>query len=216
MKFGSQLPENLKQKEDSKSIIEFKISQRQTEFRIDQQGIFFFFLEHIFSIKRLFLNWRMEITFQNKQMGKELKLSQVHEYHGPSSFHSSNDIHPPKTPTNEIKKPTTWKDELKSLTKFISTESASNSDDLDILGIPFDEVLSKSHLLHKNTNNSWVEYFCVLTLEELSMYKNKKCWEQGDESVNSCFIKTSVLEFPDAKEHKWCFSLFSHNKEGKH
>eukprot|EP01080_Neovahlkampfia_damariscottae_P010831 gene10831-3451_t len=142
-------------------------------------------------------------------MSKE--LNKFREDHGPYGFHSSHDIrtHQPE----QEKKHFHLKDTLKEITSFISTESVSNLDGLEIDFEP-EEILMKGYQFHKDSFNRWIQHFCVLTEDQLAMYKSKKNWEDGDDTVNSCFIKSSVLEFPKIKEKKYTYSLFSHEKQG--
>jgi hypothetical protein len=93
-------------------------------------------------------------------------------------------------------------------------KSSIGSDDLEFDLEEFEKSIVRGHLLHKEKNH-WVKRYCKLTESEMFIYKSQESWENAEEPVDSCFIKSSVLDTPDLKDVPFVFSLFSHHKEGK-
>jgi hypothetical protein len=137
----------------------------------------------------------------------------MHEFHGPPTFPSYYKIKAQEEPVK--KKKHTLKENIQNACKFISTESISNSDDFEITEFIEEKIHLKDYLYHLGPFHRWVQYFCTLTDTTLSMYHSHSSWQKGEESIKSCFIMTTVLDYPDFKENPWVFSLFSHDKEGK-
>jgi hypothetical protein len=135
---------------------------------------------------------------------------QMQEFHGPPTFPSYYNLKPKE---KSVKRP--LKENIQNVLKFVSTESISNSDDLEIIDIPDEKILLKDYLYHLDPFHQWVEYFCTLSDTTLTMYKSQTSWENGEQNIKSCFIMTSVLEYPEFNGISFVFSLFSHDKEGK-
>jgi hypothetical protein len=89
----------------------------------------------------------------------------------------------------------------------------NSSDDFEFNLEDFEKSIVRGHLLHKEKKH-WVKRYCKLTESEMFIYKSQESWENAEEPVDSCFIKSSVLDTPDLKDVPFVFSLFSHNKEG--
>jgi hypothetical protein len=110
----------------------------------------------------------------------------------------------------EQKKRYSISDKIKSVFGFVSQESLPNSEDCVE---NYEKILVRGNQLHKE-KNKWNKRYCTLTETKLTVYKSPESYENGDDSITSCFIQTSVLQRPDIEGHEFVYSLFSHDKEG--
>jgi hypothetical protein len=110
----------------------------------------------------------------------------------------------------EQKKRYSISDKIKSVFGFISQESLPNSEDCVE---NYEKILVRGSQLHKE-KNKWNKRYCTLTETKLTVYQSPKSYENGDDSITSCFIQTSVLQRPEIEGHEFVYSLFSHDKEG--
>jgi hypothetical protein len=110
----------------------------------------------------------------------------------------------------EPKKKISISDKIKSIFNFASQESLPNSEDCVE---KIEKILVRGNQLHKE-KNKWNKRYCTLTETKLTLYQSYESYENGDDSITSCFIQTSVLQKPKVEDQEFVYSLFSHDKEG--